>query len=61
MAHILRALVAWGVLLSTAHALDITSCGQVVPRRETGVLTGDLDCTATGGTPAVSLENGATL
>ncbi len=29
---------------ATAHALDITTCGQVVPAGETGVLVGDLTC-----------------
>lgn len=29
---------------ATAYAIDITTCGQLVPRRQTGVLQTDLNC-----------------
>jgi hypothetical protein len=57
-------------LLSTqAGAVDITECGQVVPKNQVGNLVGDLDCTDPNSfiTPphsiisAVELERGATL
>ena len=35
-------------LATRAWAVDITACGQVVPRGETGVLLADLECPAQG-------------
>lgn len=54
-------LLALGV--TTAHAVDVTTCQQVVPAGETGVLVADLDCSGLGGTDdnAVRLETRATL
>ena len=51
------------VLVSFAppvHAVDVTTCGQVVARRDAGVLQADLDCSGTG-LPAIALEKGAAL
>jgi hypothetical protein len=49
------------LLLSTqpAAALDILTCGAVVPRGEVGVLQNDLTCS--GEYAAVSLESGASV
>jgi hypothetical protein len=44
-------------LATPAHALDITSCGTIVPPRTTGTLQSDLSCPAEG----VTLEKHATL
>ncbi|HEV7735090.1 MAG TPA: hypothetical protein VGR62_23170 [Candidatus Binatia bacterium] len=54
-------MLALGV--STAHALDVTTCQQVIPAGETGTLVADLDCSGLGGTDdnAVQLETRATL
>lgn len=41
-----------------AVAVDVAVCGQIVPSREIGVLTGNLTCTGGYG---VQLERGATL
>jgi hypothetical protein len=41
-----------------ADAVDVTTCGQIVPRGQVGVLTGDLNCTTRFG---VQLEERATL
>ncbi len=52
------------MLCPEARALDITSCGQVVPDGETGILQADLVCPpAPPGPPyfAVQLNRGATL
>ena len=38
-----------GVLASSAHAFDVTGCGQLVPAGQVGVLQADLDCSATSG------------
>ena len=45
---------------SPAQAVDVVTCGQVVPAGEIGVLTGDLDCSATSSS-AVIVGVGATL
>jgi hypothetical protein len=42
---------------STAGAVDVSTCGQVIQRGEVGVLIADLACSETG----VELESGATL
>jgi hypothetical protein len=45
-----------------AAAVDITSCGEIVPAGQTGVLMADLDCTASPvDVPNVELRAGATL
>jgi hypothetical protein len=46
-----------------AEEIAVTACGQEIPRRTTGYLTGDLDCTGTGGTnlAAVVLHDRASL
>jgi hypothetical protein len=52
------------VLLNTlpAAAVDVTSCGAVVPAGQIGVLMADLDCTGSPSTvPNVELQRGATL
>ena len=54
------------VLAAPVRALDITTCGQVVPRRTTGVLQVDLSCTPTPSNDnfyrfGIELEGGATL
>ena len=56
----LRVPVVVGIvfLASAAHALDVTSCGQTVPARETGFLQADLACPSGVG---VHLADKATL
>jgi hypothetical protein len=50
------------LVANAALAVDVTSCGQVIPANEVGSLTGDLDCSAAAaGSKAVSLGNRATL
>jgi len=64
-----RGLAPWIVLLAglalsagRATALDVSTCGTVVPAGNTGVLQADLDCTGTGfDDPAVQLGSGAIL
>ena len=46
------------IFLTSARAIPVTSCGQTVDGE--GVLTADLDCSATTG-PAVFLERGSRL
>ena len=50
---------------SAARAVDITECGQVVPRGQIGTLVGDLDCSDPNSLPiygnGVKLERSATL
>ncbi len=41
----LVATAALAVGAATAEAIDITECGQIVPRGQIGTLVGDLDCT----------------
>jgi hypothetical protein len=53
----LAALSAGMLLASNAWAIDVSSCGQAIPRGEVGVLIADLTC----GETAVELEGGATL
>jgi hypothetical protein len=49
-----------GLLLGgTAHAVDVTACGQTIHPREIGVLQNDLTCSSGG--VGVRLENGAVL
>jgi hypothetical protein len=44
------------------NSVEVTSCGQVVPRKAVGFLTSDLDCTDfKGAAGAVMLEDGADL
>jgi len=57
----LPVLLGIALLLSRAHGLDVTSCGQVVPEGETGVLQTDLDCSADPPSFHVTLRNRATL
>jgi hypothetical protein len=61
----MRALVTTVVVVcvaSAASALDITTCGQVVPGGETGVQQVDLDCSDQPvGTYGVSVERSGTL
>lgn len=45
---------------AAAKSVDVTTCGQVVPRGTIGVLTGDLDCSSTID-EAVHLSPGAKL
>jgi len=45
---------------AAAKLVDVTACGQVVPKRTIGVLTGDLDCSSSD-VEAVRLLNGAKL
>lgn len=45
---------------AAAKLVDVTACGQVVPKATIGVLTGDLDCSSSDD-EAVRLLNGAKL
>jgi len=45
-------------LVATTHAMDITTCGQFVNPRDTGVLQADLDC---GSGPGITLAERAKL
>jgi len=47
--------------IGRSDAMDVTSCGQVVRDRDTGVLVGDLACTSAPGSFAVELGARATL
>jgi hypothetical protein len=60
MITILLSALALFLSAETAYALDITTCGEVVTRRDPGVLQADLNCSGTGAA-AVSLMRGATL
>jgi hypothetical protein len=55
------ALTAALLLARTAGAVDVTTCGQSVPRGETGALTGDLDCSTLSDGAAVMLGQRAVL
>jgi len=64
----LRALVVLALLSSASSAeatkpmVEVTTCGQAVPRGTVGYLTGDLDCTGFEDLPgAVLLSQAATL
>jgi hypothetical protein len=46
---------------SLASALDITTCGQTVPRGQVGELRADLDCSGGAFAAGVTLEDRATL
>src|SRR5262245_38072558 len=64
--HILVVVLAMAFVLPLAvagrsHAMDVTSCGQFVRDRDTGVLVGDLDCSSATGSFAVELGTRATL
>jgi hypothetical protein len=43
------------LLVPTAHAapntIEVTTCGQLIPKRTLGYLTADLDCTGFAGAP----------
>jgi hypothetical protein len=65
-----RSRIGWTVvslivlLAGRAHAVDVASCGQVVPKGETGRLITDLSCSPDGAftfDAAVTLEAGAAL
>ena len=49
------------LLSGRAFGVDVTTCGQVVPRRDVGTLTTDLDCSSVSGAYAVELGDKATL
>ncbi len=51
--------IAFSAFTGTAFAVDVTECGQVVPDKETGVLTTDLSCPPT--TVGVTLGRFTTL
>ncbi len=56
------AVLVLGLIASAARAVDVTSCGQVVPANEVGTLTGSLDCSgAASGSKGVVLEQRASL
>ena len=60
--HALVATLVVVCVASAASALDITTCGQVIPGGEAGVLQGDLDCSGQAvGTYGVSIERSGTL
>ena len=62
MLRIPTAVFALLLLPGPASAVDVTTCGQTVPRGDVGTLTADLDCTgAPYGVPAVNLSEHATL
>lgn len=54
-------LVVMLLVTTQAFAGNVTSCGQLVPPRDIGVLTADLDCSSAAGAFAVELGDRATL
>src|SRR5690349_652599 len=54
-------IVALSLIVSSAWAMDITSCGTTVPAGDVGVLQADLACTGQRVPAAVTLLNKATL
>jgi len=60
--YVLVSIALMAIAADVAGAVDVVSCGQVVPAGEIGELTGALDCSsASSGSPAVVLGNRATL
>ncbi|HEV7734589.1 MAG TPA: hypothetical protein VGR62_20615 [Candidatus Binatia bacterium] len=55
---VITALVTF-LAAQSAHALDITTCGTVVPERTVGVLVADLECIGSG--PSITVERAASL
>jgi len=61
MTRLALALVLTLSAVAPVRAVDVTTCGQVVPDGETGVLETDLDCSADPAEAAVTLGNCSTL
>jgi hypothetical protein len=62
MTRTAMAALAVGLMSRVAQAVDITTCGQMVPANQVGTLVANLDCSgAPTGSAAVSLSNRSRL